>query len=93
MTSRSKPSAAPLASGMMRQRGEKILVDRIGLAVDALLDRHGLLEAPALLDRVGQFAEGVGELDAAGIELEALGDARVVRAETRQRRLAWPDIR
>ena len=64
----------------MRERGEEILVDRIALAVDALLLVHLGLEAPALLGRIGQFAEAVGELDAAGIELEALGDARIARA-------------
>ena len=87
MTSRSKPSAAPLASGMCVQRGEKVFVDRIGLAVDALLDRHGLFEAPPLLVRVGQFAERVGELDAADVELETLRHAWVMRAKSRQRRL------
>ena len=34
------------------------------------------------------FTEGVGEFDAAGIEFEPLGHARVARARSRQRRLA-----
>ena len=42
--------------------------------------RHLALEPAALLDGVGQLAEAVGEFDAAGIELEALGDARDPRA-------------
>ena len=39
-----------------------------------------MFEAAALLDGVGEFAKTVGEFDAAGIELEALGDARIFRA-------------
>ena len=74
ITSRSRPSATPLAGGIARERGQKILVDRIALAVDALLLVHLGGEAAALLAGVGQFGEAVGELDAAGIELEALGD-------------------
>ena len=88
MTSRSRPSAAPLAARHASERGEKILVDRIGLAVDALLFRHFLLESPALLGGVGEFAEGVGELDPAGVEFEALGDAGVAGADPGERRLA-----
>ena len=44
-------------------------------------------KAAALLARVGQFAKSVGEFDAAGINLETLGDARVGRFCARQRRL------
>ena len=40
ITSRSKPSAMPEAGGICAERGEKILVDRIALAVHALLLRH-----------------------------------------------------
>ncbi len=43
-------------------------------------------EPAALLGGIVQFAKTVGELDAAGIELETLGDARVTR-RPRQRRL------
>ena len=60
----------------LRQRGEKILVDRIALAVDALFLRHLAFQPAALLVRVVEFAKTVGELDAADIKLEALGDAR-----------------
>ena len=49
---------------------------------------HVRFESAPLLGRIGQFAEAVGELDAAGIKLEALGDARVIGAAARQRRLA-----
>ena len=69
----------------VREGGQEVLVDRIALAVDALLLRHLRLEAPALPVGIGELAEGVGELDAAGIELEALGDARVGRLGPRQR--------
>ena len=50
-------------------------------------------EAPALLGGIGELAEAVGELDAAGIELEALGHARVVGRRPGQRRLGRPGTR
>ena len=68
----------PEACRHLRQSGEKILVDRIALAIDALFLRHVAFEAAALLGRVVEFAKSVGELDAADIKLEALGDARIV---------------
>src|SRR5262245_18286062 len=55
------------------QRGQEVLVDRIAFPVDALLLRHLGLEPLALLYRVGQLAEAVGQLDTTDIELEALG--------------------
>jgi len=70
-----------------RERGEKILVDRVALAVDACLFRHLLLQPPALIGRIGEFAEAVGELDPAGIKLEALGETRIGRLRPGQRRL------
>ena len=87
MTSRSKPSAMPLARRHQRQRAQEILVQRIAFAIDALLLRHLGLEPAALLARVGQFAEGVRQLHAAGIELEPLGHPRIARLGTGQRRL------
>ena len=80
ITSLSKPSAMPLASGMIARACEKILVDRIGLAVNPQPLRHFRLEPSALLGRIGQFAEAIGELDPAGIEFEALGETRVLPA-------------
>ena len=44
----------------------------------SLLGHVGFEPAP-LLVRVSQFVEGVGEFDAAAIELEPLRDARIVR--------------
>ena len=49
---------------------------------------HVGLEPAALLAGVAQFMEGVGELDAAAVELETLGYARVVGARLGERRLA-----
>ena len=72
---------------MTREGGEEILVDRIALAVDALLFVHFGGEAPALFVRIGQLAKPVGELDAAGIELETLGNARIARHAARERGL------
>jgi len=60
--------------------------DRL-LAVDALLGLHVGLEAAALFGRIGEFAEAIGQFDAAGIELEALGHARIARRDTGQCRL------
>ena len=68
----------PLAGGIVRKRREEIVVDRILLAIEALPFRHRVLEAAALFGRIGDFGEAVGELDAAGVELEALREARVV---------------
>ena len=72
----------------VRQAVEEIFVDGIAFPIELLLQRHIRLEAAALLGGVGEFAEGVGEFDAAGVKLEPLGDAGVVRAEARERRLA-----
>ncbi len=55
--------------------------------IDAPLLGHVGLEPAALLVGVGQLVEGVGEFDAAGVEFEALGDARVDWIHSRQRRL------
>src|SRR5262249_32326034 len=57
-----------------RKGAEKILVDGIALAVDALLLRHLMLEPCALLGHIDELAEAVRKLDPAGIELEALGE-------------------
>ena len=70
----------------MRQRREEILVDRIGDAVARLLVRLIGVEAAALRRRIGELAEGIGELETADIELEALGQARLLRLGSRQRR-------
>ena len=77
MTSRSKPKAMPACLWHRGEGCEEVLVERVALAIDPLLLVHLDLEAAALLGRVGQLAEGVGELDPAGIELEPLGDARI----------------
>ena len=75
----------PHACGIDRQRGKEILVDRIALAVDAFLLGHFQFKPPALFDGVRQFAKAVGEFHAAGIELEALGDAAVLRRPCQRR--------
>src|SRR5215510_353082 len=60
-----------------RKGAEKILVDRIALAVDALLLRHLVFEPLALLGNIDELAEAVRNLDPASIELEALGEPRI----------------
>ncbi len=72
---------------------EEILVKRIAIAVDALLLVHLRLEAAALLGCVGELAEAVRQLDAAAIELEALGNARVALLGAGECGLASADIR
>ena len=47
------------------------------LAVAALPLRHCVLETAALLGRVGDLGEAVGEFDAACVELKTLRDARI----------------
>src|SRR5215472_12222554 len=69
------------------QRGKEILVDRIAVAVAPFLLGHLGLETPALLHRIGQFAERIGELDTAHIELEAFRNARIGALAAGERRL------
>src|SRR5262245_65803202 len=59
----------------------------MALAVDALLLRHLLLQAATLLGGVGELTATVGELDPAGIELEALGEPRIAGLRPGERRL------
>ena len=71
----------------VRKRRQEIFVERITLAVAALLLRHLALQPAALFGRVGELGKAVGEFDAAHKKLEAFGDARVRRRGPRQRRL------
>src|SRR4051812_48206160 len=64
---------------------EKIFIERIALAVHPLLLRHFALETPALFGWIGEFAERVGDLDAAKVKLEAFRNLRIVRGRPRQR--------
>ena len=69
----------------MRLRAlSKFLIYRIALAIELFLQIHFGFETAALLDGVGEFAEAIGEFDAAGIELEAFGDAGVMGARAGQ---------
>ena len=74
ITNLSRPSATPLASRHPFERIEEILVDRVALAVNPLFFVHVGDEAPALLARLVQLGEAVGELHTARIDLEPLGD-------------------
>src|SRR5271163_3495069 len=65
--------------------GEEILVDRIGFAVERQLSRLVRRKAASLLGGIGQLAERVGEFEAAYVQLEALGKARVTRLWAGQR--------
>src|SRR5689334_2913420 len=70
----------------MGERRQEILVDGIGLAIAAALERLVGHEAPALRCGVGQLTEGIGELEAADIELEALGEPGIARLRAGERR-------
>src|SRR5207248_9680953 len=59
------------------ERRQEILIDRPAQAVESLLLVHVGLEPRALDGGIGELAESIGELDATGIELEALGHARI----------------
>ena len=50
------------------------------------------VEAAPLFGGIGQFAEAVGEFDAADIKLESFGET-LVGLQPRKRRLAAPDNR
>ena len=54
---------------------------------------HIVFEPAALLGRVEQFVEGVGELHAAAVELETLRHARVLGAQLRAAPPRSPDNR
>src|SRR5258705_221590 len=47
---------------------QQLLVERVALAIEPLLERLIGLEAGPLLDRIGQLAEAVGQLEARDIE-------------------------
>ena len=68
------------------ERGHKILVQRIALAVNALFLGHRDLETHALFSHVREFAEGIGEFDPAGVKLETFSDFIAAGFCPRQRR-------
>ena len=93
MTSRSKPRAIPAVGGIRGRAAEQGLVDGIdGLAARSA-ELRLVFEAAALLDRIGQLAEGVGQLEAPRVELEALDQPRIPRLRTGERRRAGPASR
>src|SRR3954471_3318791 len=72
----------------LRHRGngiEKLLVERVALAVAPRLLVHGRRKAAALFGRIGQFAEAIRQFDSAGIDLETFGHARIRALCPRQR--------
>ncbi len=71
----------------MAEGGEEIFIERIALIIYALLFIHLGGEALALLIRIIELAEAVGDLDTRNIDLETFGNAWVARMRARQRRL------
>src|SRR5471032_740622 len=81
--------ADPFAAGRREavfERADVVLVHRVRLEVAARAVLQLSFEAPALLDRVVELAEGVRDFEAADVQLEALDGVRVVRFLLRQRR-------
>src|SRR5690606_32797290 len=68
--------------------GEKIFVDWVAFAMDALLFSHFSFKAHPLFGGIGQFAKAIGEFDATGIDLKAFRNASISRHAPRQSRLA-----
>src|SRR5215813_13595211 len=68
------------------QRADEIIIDWIAFVVDALLHVHLREQPPPLLVSLSQFAEAVGEPDAAQKYLEALRHARIASFGARERR-------
>ncbi len=85
ITSRSKPSAMPPPSGIcpsaLRKSSSRGSARRRPRSFSSI----SAAKRPALLGRVGQFAERVGELDAAGIEFEPLRHPRIGGARPGER--------
>ena len=87
MTRRSTPTPSP---GGRRQpvleRAHVILVHRVRFLVALRAFLQLLLEAIALLDRIVQLAERVGDLHLADVQLEPLDGVGIARPLLRQRR-------
>src|SRR5262249_7131665 len=77
----------PAGLAHTRKGVQKILVDRITLAVDALLLRHLVFEPLALLGHIDELAEAVRNLNPAGVKLEALGEPWLAAFRPGERRL------
>ena len=69
------------------QRVEELLVNRVEGEPACRSFRAIAVEARPLLDGVDELTEAVAELDPPDVELEALGDARIVGAFSSERRL------
>ena len=70
----------------MLERPHVVGVVEVRLGVAGVARRHLLVEALGLDVRVVELGEGVGQLHAGDVELEALGEARVRRVLLGQRR-------
>src|SRR5437763_10719879 len=68
------------------ERRDVILVERLRLLIARGARQHLRLEAGALVERVVQFGEGVGDLPAIDVGLEALDKPRVVAVGLGERR-------
>src|SRR5439155_9375994 len=82
-----QPQRDPAGVRHHRESGQKILVNRIPLAIDALFLQHLLLEPLALLGGIGELSTSVGKLDTTSVELKAVGEPRIGRLGPGQRGL------
>src|SRR5262249_5373978 len=70
-----------------RHSVQKILIDRIALAVDSLPLRHLLFEPFALRSGIGELREAICKLHPASINLETFSEPRIGRFRLRARGL------
>src|SRR3954452_8237362 len=68
------------------ERAHVVVVESLCLVVTERLEARLRLEAAALVDRIVELAERVGELAAADDQLEALRERRVAAMRTSERR-------
>ncbi len=86
------PQAAGRGHGVLH-RLQEILVEFHRLPVPARGEQGLLLQAPALLDRIGQLAVGRTQLHAPGHQVPAFGDTRLAAMRTGQRRHRGGELR
>src|SRR4051812_49277357 len=65
---RADPERPPAPPGHRGDRREKVIIQRVALAVAAFLLVHRCGESMTLFGGIGQFAKAVGQFHAAGID-------------------------
>src|SRR5262249_61233905 len=81
------PGGYPAGLRHHRHSVQKILIDRMALAVDSCLLRHLLFESFALRSGIGELRAAICKLHPASIDLEAFGEPRIGRFRPGERGL------